>query len=335
MRPWLRCVDLAGMQDPNAGAGVRQRFVESLKADDVTGIAAEIAYRFLFAVFPFGLFAAALGAYVATYFHVENPAAQVVAGLGDNLPPSIADSLRPELERLLSKARPDLLSVGALGALWAATGGTTALVKGIHRAYGVPEDRPFLLRYVIAIALTLFAAFGAIGAFVTVVGGAALTEQVSEGLGLGATGTAVVALARLPLVFLGMTLVVGVLYRHAPKVVAPWRWIFAGAAVFAAGWILATALLGLYVTRFTDYGATYGSLAGVIVLMIWFYLTGALLVIGAEVTSALAWARSAPDLHIRREEAAATEAIDRAAEHAKRGIDGVNPRTTSDRLSRR
>ena len=323
------------MDDPNAGAGVRQRLIDSVKADDVTGIAAEIAYRFLFAVFPFGLFVAALGAFVATYFHVDNPAAQVVAGLGDNLPASIADSLRPELERLLTQARPDLLSVGAIGALWAATGGTNALVKGIHRAYDVPEDRPYLLRYAIAIALTLFAALGAIAAFVTVVGGAVLTEQVSERLGLGAGATAAVELARLPLAFLGLTAVVGVVYRYAPKVVAPWRWVFAGAAVFAAGWIIATAVLGLYVTRFSNYGATYGSLAGVIVLMIWFYLTGALLVVGAEVTAALAWARSAEELHIRHEEEAASAAIDRAAEHAKRGIDAVSPRTGSDQLSRR
>src|SRR6188474_1812661 len=96
---------------------VSRRMVEGLKKDDVSGLAAEIAYRFLFAIFPFGLFVAALGAFVATSLHVDNPAQQVVAGLGDNLPPSIADALRPELERLLNSARADLLAIGAIAGL--------------------------------------------------------------------------------------------------------------------------------------------------------------------------------------------------------------------------
>ena len=94
------------MEDSKAGSAsgrIRERFIHSVKEDDVSGLSAEIAYRFLFAVFPFGLFAAALGAFVAAALHVDNPAEQVLAGLGDNLPPSIADALRPELERLLAR----------------------------------------------------------------------------------------------------------------------------------------------------------------------------------------------------------------------------------------
>src|SRR5262245_53175934 len=113
---------------------VARRLIRGIQRDDVSGLAAEIAYRFLFAVFPFGLFVSALGAFVASWLHIDNPAQQIVACLGDNLPPSIADSLRPELEQLLANARPGLLTFGAIAALWAATGGTNTLVKGIHRA---------------------------------------------------------------------------------------------------------------------------------------------------------------------------------------------------------
>src|SRR3954453_464352 len=113
--------------------GIGRRLIESLGRDDVSGLAAEIAYRFLFAVFPFGLFVAALGSFAAGWLHVENPAQMIVSGLGDNLPPSIAEGLRPELERLLGSHQAGLITFGALTALWAATGGTNALVKGIHR----------------------------------------------------------------------------------------------------------------------------------------------------------------------------------------------------------
>jgi membrane protein len=299
---------------------VSRRMVEGLKKDDVSGLAAEIAYRFLFAIFPFGLFVAALGAFVATSLHVDNPAQQVVAGLGDNLPPSIADGLRPELERLLTSARADLLTVGALAALWAATGGTNALVKGIHRAYDVPEQRPFLLRYVVAVGLTLLAAVGAIGSFVTIVGGAMLTQQLAAQIGLGDQAFAVLQILRWPAVFLVLTAAVAILYRYAPSIVVPWRWVLVGAAAFTLGWIAATAALGFYAGNVANYGATYGSLGAVIVLMLWFYLTAAMLLIGAELTAALARELSPSEIRRRGEERAAADAVADAAEGATRRV---------------
>src|SRR5262249_8294435 len=82
--------------------GIGRRLLRGIRSDDVSGLAAEIAYRFLFAVFPFGLFVAALSSFVAGAIHVQDPAQQIVGGLGDNLPPSIAQGLKPELERLLN-----------------------------------------------------------------------------------------------------------------------------------------------------------------------------------------------------------------------------------------
>jgi membrane protein len=198
-----------------------RRLLASIQRDDVMGVSAEIAYRFLFALFPFGLFVAALGAFAAQWLGIGNPAQEIVDGLGDNLPPSIAESLRPELERLLDSARPGLLSVGALGALWAATGGTNALVKGIHRAYDAPERRPFVLRYVVAIGLTLIAALGILGSFVTIVGGAVATEEVASGLGLGEVAWSAIQILRWPVVALVLVGAVAILYRYGPSLVVP------------------------------------------------------------------------------------------------------------------
>lgn len=303
--------------DRGASKGVVRRIVAGIRDDDVFGLAAELAYRFLFAVFPFGLFVAALGAFIAGLLHVDNPADHIVRGLGDNLPPSIANSLRPELERLLASPRADLLSIGAIAALWAATGGTNALVKGMHRAYGVPESRPFLLRYAVAIGLTLLGAIGVVAAFVTVVGGALVTEQLAQQLGLGSAAYSVVELLRWPVVFVALTIAVAILYRYAPNIVVPWRWIVLGAALFTLGWLVATAALGYYAANFANYGATYGSLGGVIVLMLWLYVTGALLLIGAEVTAALAHVRTPGEIHQRREEEQAASTIEGATERAR------------------
>jgi membrane protein len=302
---------------------IARRLLDGVKKNDVSGLAAEIAYRFLFAVFPFGLFVAALGAFAASSLRIENPAQQIVAGLGDNLPPSIAESLRPELERLLNSARADLLTIGAIAALWAATGGTNALVKGIHRAYEVPEQRSFVLRYVVAVGLTLMAAFGVILSFVTIVGGAMLTQQLAEQLGVGDQVYGMIQLLRWPAVFLLLTAAVAILFRYAPSVVVPWRWILVGAATFTVGWIVATAALGFYAGNVANYGATYGSLGAVIVLMLWFYVTAAMLLLGAELTAALTRELTPNDIRRRGEEAAAGEALGGAAERAKQGVEGA------------
>jgi membrane protein len=311
----------------DAAMGVGKRLITGVREHDVSGLAAEIAYRFLFAVFPFGLFVAALGGVIAGWLQVDNPAEQIIAGFGDNLPPDIANAIQPELERLFGTASNGLLWTGALLALWAATGGTNALVKGIHRAYGVPEQRPFVLRYVVAIGLTLLAAAGVIASFVTIVGGAAITQEIAEQFGLGPQAFAVLQLLRWPAVFVVLTIAVAILYRYGPSIVIPWRWILAGSVAFTLGWLLATAALGWYAANVADYGATYGSLGAVIVLMLWFYLTSALLLVGAELTAALARERSPEAIRMRGEEsvmaAKVEEAASDAAERARREADRI------------
>jgi membrane protein len=202
------------------------------------------------------------------------------------------------------------------------------LVKGIHRAYDVPEQRPFVLRYVIAIGLTLLAALGVIASFVTIVGGAMITQEIAEQLGLEAQAFAMLQLLRWPAVFVGMTLAVAVLYRYAPSIVIPWRWILVGAASFTLGWLIATAVLGWYVANVADYGATYGSLGAVIILMLWFYVSSALLLIGAELTAALARERSPEEIRMRGEEGVASDMVEEAADGAAERV-----RSEADRVS--
>lgn len=319
---------MADVPQPDLRRRVRDRFLHGVKDDDVSGLSAEIAYRFLFAVFPFGLFVAALGSFAAVYFRIDNPADEAVRALGDNLPPSIADAIRPELQHLLSSARPDLVSIGALAALWAATGGVNAVIKGMHRAYDVEEIRPFVMRYVVAVGLTLVAAVVIVGSFVTIIGGAMLTEQAVANLGLGELASAVLWWLRWPALFLALTGAVAILYRYGPSVAVPWRWVLAGASAFAVGWLVATGLLGYYVGHVADYGATYGSLGAVIVLMTWLYVTAALLMVGAEITASLAHEVTPEAIHRRDTEQAVAHAVDGAANELRDGVESTARRVT-------
>jgi membrane protein len=259
--------------------------VRHAQEHDIAGLGAELAYRFLFAVFPFGLFVAALGAYVAGLLGLDNPADDILAALGDNLPADIAAGIRPELERVIGSSRPGLLSIGAIAALWAATGGVNALMKGMNRAYDVEESRPLPLKIAVAVGLTLLAGVGVIGGFVTIVGGAFVTQELAVQAGVGAQTWSLIQLLRWPIVFALLVAAVAVLYRFAPNLRVRWRWVLLGATTFTIGWLIATAGFGFYVANFGNYGATYGALSSVIVLMLWFYLTAVLLVGGAELVA--------------------------------------------------
>jgi len=264
---------------------IARRFATEFGEDDVAGLSAELAYRFLFAVFPFGIFVAALTAFVAQAAGMRDPTGQIIAALGDNLPPQVADQVRPQLEAVIGETRPGLLSLGAVGALWAATGGTLSLIKAMNRAYEVDEERPLVRRYVVAIGLTVLASAGILVAFVTIVGASVLTEEAARQLGLGGPAFGLLTLLRWPAVFVLLGTATGVLYRLAPNIRTPWRACFAGGALFALGWLIATAGFAFYVSNFGNYGNTYGALGGVIVLMLWFYLTAIILVGAAELVA--------------------------------------------------
>src|SRR5689334_7799252 len=163
---------------------IGKRFISELGRDDEAGLAAELAYRFLFAIFPFGIFVAALTAFVANAMGFADPTGKIMGAIGDNLPPDVANSIRPQLEAVLGSTKPGLLTIGALGALWAVTGGMQALMKALNRAWEVEETRGFIPKYAISIGLTILGSIGIIGAFVTIVGASLLTQQVVAQLGL-------------------------------------------------------------------------------------------------------------------------------------------------------
>jgi membrane protein len=265
---------------------IGKRFIGEFQRDDVAGLSAELAYRFLFAIFPFGIFVAALTAFIASSIGFDDPTSQIMGSVGDNLPPQLADVVRPQLEAVIGKTQPGLLTFGAVAALWAATGGMNALIKALNRAWEVDDTRSFLPKTAMAVGLTLLGSFGLIGSFVTVVGASLLTTQVVAQLGIDQATVDIVSLLRWPLVFVLLSAAVAILYHFAPNFRAPWRWCLAGGALFSIAWILATGLFALYVANFANYANTYGALGGIIALMLWFYLSAMLLVSAAAIIAA-------------------------------------------------
>lgn len=309
-----------------------KRLVVQVIDDEVPELAAGLAYRFLFAIFPFGIFLTALAAFVAKWLGMNDPTGQILSAIGDNLPPDLAAQLQPQLSTVVGQTHPELLSIGAIGALWAATGGIGSLINAMNRAYDVTETRNFLVKTGLAVGLTLLLTAGVLVAFVTIVGGSVITEQVARTVGITGDAWTVISLARWPIMLALVALAVAVLFHFGPNVRVSFRWTVVGGVVFAIGWIVATGLFALYVANFGNYTNTYGALGGVVVLMLWFYLTALLLLIAAEAVALLATRREPERVEARRRETADTAAAtDAAAGHKptrreRRSREGREPR---------
>jgi membrane protein len=258
-----------------------------IAADEVADFAASLSYRFLLAVFPLFIFVAALGSFVASTLEIENPATTLVDNVGDRLPPDARSTLVTELTKVLETQQPGLLSAGILFALWAASGGMSATIRAMNRAYDVEETRPFWKRTLLSVGLTLFAGVFFLAAFVLGIAGQAIAAATADALQLGDAYEATIGLLRFVAVILGLLIALSVVYWAAPNAKLPFKFITAGAVLFLTAWLIGSLLFAWYVSNFGSYNATYGTLGGVVVLMVWFYLTAFALLVGAELNSML------------------------------------------------
>ena len=134
--------------------------------DDILGLSAELAFRFFIALFPFFIAITALGGLIATGLGIENPARLAVGMIGDILPAEGSQFLEEQLRQVIDNASQGQLFVSAAAAILVATSGTNAIMKGLNRAYGVKESRPYWRRYLTAVLITLAAGTAAVLAVV-------------------------------------------------------------------------------------------------------------------------------------------------------------------------
>jgi membrane protein len=279
------------------------RVARRVREDDVGGLAAELAFRFFLALFPFVLVLGAAGGAAAAALGVGDPAALVGDLAAEALPAEAAAVVRPHLEQVLAARYRALLPLGFVGALGAATAGTHAVVKALNRVHRVEETRARGHRYVVALGLTAAATGLLATALVLVLLGQALAARL---LGGGAAAT-VLGLVRWPAVIALLAAAAALVYWAAPNAQRPFRWASAGAVVFAVGWTGATLVFSAYMRTLSHHHATYGALGGVAVALLWFYAAGWLLLLGAEADVALAEATT-PDRAAGRRRAQRAEA---------------------------
>jgi membrane protein len=250
-------------------------------ADNMPIIAGGVAFFGFLAVFP------ALIAMLSLYGLVASPqaVAQQIDDITRALPSSAAGLISEQLRSITGHPGGALtvgLVVSILAALWSASGGVGNLMTAVNIAYDEVETRGFVRRKATALLLTL----GAIVFVLVTLTLVAVLPAVLDRLPLGVVGTVLAQVARWALLLLVMAGSLAVVYRVAPDRDAPrFRWVSLGSVVVTVLWAVVSVAFSLYVNNFGSYDKTYGSIAGVIVLMLWLYLTCYLVLLGAEINA--------------------------------------------------
>jgi membrane protein len=259
---------------------VRRAFKES-SADNVPILAAGVAFFAFLAIFPAMIAAITL---YGIFADPETVAAQV-RDLSAALPEQAQPILADQLQSVASTSGGALgfgLVVSLLAAVWSASSGTGNLLKAINIAYDEDESRGFLKVRGIALALTL----GAIVFLLLTLALVAVVPVVLNVLPLGQVGTILAQVLRWVLLVALVVAALAVTYRIAPDRDQPrFSWVTTGSLVATVLWIIGSVAFSLYVNNFGSYNKTYGAIAGVVVLMLWLYLTSYIVLLGAEINA--------------------------------------------------
>ena len=266
---------------------VVQRTVKEIGDDNCLGLAAQLAFYFLMALFPALLFLVAL----LGYLPVENALSELLTALGTVAPQELVRLLRKQLAQIAEGSQASLLTLGIIGAVWSSSAAMVAIIDALNRAYDVTEWRPWWKRRLLAMLLTVALALFIIIALMLVLVGPAIAFRLANWLGLGSAVALLWSLIRWPVILFCVVFSVDLVYHFAPNRRGRWRWITPGSVMATVLWIGSSFGFSLYVARFGDYTATYGAIGGAIVTMLWFYVSSVAILIGAELNGVVEHAR--------------------------------------------
>lgn len=250
-------------------------------AGDLLTRAAALSYYFLLALFPLLLFLVAmLGYFADAGTDLRN---NLLNYLSKVVPRTASTLIYTTVDEIIKNSNGGKLSFGLLTALWVASSGMGAISETLNVAHGVKESRPWWKVRLAAIGLTIMLAILIIAALALVLYGGEIGEGVANRLGFGETFTVAWKLLQWPIVLAFVLFGFALIYCFAPDIHdQKWYWITPGSLMGVALWLLVSLAFRVYLRFFDTYSMTYGSLGAVIILMLWFYLTGTAILIGGE-----------------------------------------------------
>lgn len=253
-------------------------FMGKFNENNITLLAASLAYYFLLAIFPLLI----VGFAIIPYFNIS--ANEAMDFFSEILPSEIASLFQENIISLVETPRGGLLTVGIIGALWSASNGINAFIQSANEAFDVEETRSFITVKLISLALTVCMIVAVVVAIALPIFGDVILRFISSITGISAGTEILLHVLRWAISIVVLTAFIMLLYRFAPNKNLPLKHIIPGSLIASLLWQIISLGFSIYVSNFGNYSATYGSLGGIIVLMIWFFLTGIILLSGALLT---------------------------------------------------
>ncbi len=273
-------LSLGGLMPKELAARVWRAMVE----DDIFNRAAILGFYFMLALFPLLLcLTALLGLFAQTGTELRDSLFSYLAGVA---PRSASALVYETVNEVAEGGGGGKLTFGLLASVWAASNGMLAIVDTMNTAYRVREARPWWKARLVAAALTLALGVLIISALALVLSGGHIAEALSSAFRLGGVFNALWGVLQWLLVLAFILLAFGLIYYFAPNLHEQrFRWVLPGMIVGVSLWLAGSLGFRLYLRYFNTYNAVYGSMGAVIILMLWFYLTGAAILVGGEVNS--------------------------------------------------
>lgn len=255
--------------------------IKKIIQNDVAGMAAQLAYFFLLSLFPMLIFMVTLLPYTPlTQQDIFNV-------IKDYAPQETFAMIQKTLNEVMASRSGGLLSIGIIGTLWSASNGMNALMKSLNKAYDVTEKRSFIVARSLAIVLTIAMIFVFMIALLLPVFGKQIGLFIFSFLGLSEVFLKVWAVIRWVLTPVILFVVFLAVYYMAPSLKIKCTTAVPGAIFASVGWIVVSLGFSFYVSYFGNYSSTYGNIGGIIILMLWFYISALIIMVGGEINSVM------------------------------------------------
>ncbi|UOQ95462.1 YihY/virulence factor BrkB family protein [Halobacillus shinanisalinarum] len=245
--------------------------------DNIPILGAAQAYYYLLAIVPMVILLLS----ILPYLNIDT---ETVMGFMQNVVPGgTVEIFRENIVSLVEQPKGGLLTVGIIGTLWSASNGVNAFIQSANIAYNVDETRSFIKVRLLSIILTIGMVIAIVVALALPIFGDVIINFLTNFLGLPEQTVILFQVLRWVISIIVMSAILMALYHIAPNKSLPFPEILPGAIITAILWQLISLAFSFYVSNFGNYSATYGSLGGIIILMLWFFITGIILMVGAEI----------------------------------------------------
>jgi membrane protein len=272
---------LKALRVPLSWRELSKRTYSEVLADNCLGLAAQLAYYFFLALFPALLFVVALIGFVP----VEGLLDSITSMLGRVAPFEMLKLVQDQILDIARNKNGGLLTLGMLGTIWSTSSGVTAIIDTLNQAYDIQESRPWWKVRLLALGLTIALAVFIVVSFALVLVGPILAEKVAVAAHMGPAFEWGWKILQWPVIFSLVAAAVALIYYFAPDAEQDWIWITPGSVFATVLWLLISLGFRFYVTNFGSYNATYGAIGGVVVTLLWFYVSSLAILVGAELNA--------------------------------------------------